>query len=142
MKGTNFRPSNSSRHGFKGIQRGQHYYLLIVARLCVDPPADIQSIFSRPQSAWMTFSSIHLFSLFLIQRETDMMNENTLRKIQNILIVCPKDGATCWTSLDADQRNSVAQVVRLFLKVKGFVVPTTPHTTSHSLNIYPHQRVY
>ena len=58
-----------------------------------------------------------------------MMNENTLRKIQNILIVCPKDGATCWTSLDADQRNSVAQVVRLFLKVKGFVVPTTPHTT-------------
>ena len=58
-----------------------------------------------------------------------MMNENALRKIQNILIVCPKDGATCWTNLDEDQRNSVAQVVRLFLKVKDFVVLTTSLTT-------------
>ena len=58
-----------------------------------------------------------------------MMNENTLKKIQNILIVCPKDGASCWTNLDEDQRNSVSQVVRLFLKVKGFV-PTTSLTSS------------
>ena len=63
------------------------------------------------------------------------MNENTLRKIQNILIVCPKDGATCWTNLDEDQRNSVAQVVRLFLKVKGFV-PTTSLTTFTPLISY------